>query len=121
MIAEEPVWIEGVAAELRAVLHVLMVNAVEASPMGARVQVYVETCETGVQVRVQDQGPGLDPPIRERLFTPHTSSKPQGAGMGLYLAQRIVTNRYGGKVELLDLAGGGLEARLCLQARSGQA
>jgi signal transduction histidine kinase len=35
-----------------------------------------------------------------RLFEPHVSSKPTGAGMGLYLSQRLARQRYGGGIEL---------------------
>lgn len=118
IVAAGPVPIEGVAAELRAVLHVVMVNAAEASPSGESITVHVEAHPHGAQVRVQDQGPGLDPSIQEHLFSPHTSTKSQGAGMGLYLAQRIATNRYGGALSLAERPNGGIEAKLVLGARS---
>ncbi|MGK0217383.1 MAG: signal transduction histidine kinase [Planctomycetota bacterium] len=117
VVASGPALIAGIGAELRAVLHVLVVNAVEASPPGSLVEVVVRPLPDGVEVLVLDEGSGLAPEVRERLFTPHTTTKAEGAGMGLYLAQRIATNRYGGSLELKDRATGGTEARMVLQQR----
>jgi signal transduction histidine kinase len=94
--------IEGVEAELRAVLQALVVNAVEASPDGGEVTVRVVASD-GLRVEVRDRGLGLAPEVRERLFTPHVSTKANGSGMGLFLAHRLATQRYGGGLELLDI------------------
>jgi len=98
--------VRGVAAALRTAVQALVVNAVEASPDGARVTVTVSACGAdGAQVEVDDDGPGLSPEVRERLFTPHVTTKPTGAGMGLFLAQRIASTRHRGGVELRDRLG----------------
>ncbi len=89
--------------ELRAVLQALVVNAIEASPEGGRVTVRSASPEAGHwRLEIEDQGPGLDPDVRRRLFTPHLSTKANGSGMGLFLAHRIATGRYGGSLELVD-------------------
>ena len=108
-------------AELRAILQALVVNAVEASPDGATVEVSVAAAEAGhVRVEILDAGSGLAPKVRERLFTPHLTTKPHGSGMGLYLAHRLATGRYGGSLELVDRDGGGTIARLELGNREGE-
>lgn len=105
--------VDAVAGELRAVLQALVVNAVEASPRGERVEVRVGPAAAGrVRVEVADRGPGLAAEVRERLFAPHVSTKPTGSGMGLFLCQRIASSRYGGRVELRDRDGGGTVAVL---------
>jgi nitrogen-specific signal transduction histidine kinase len=68
-------------------------------------------------LEVDDEGPGLPPEIRQRLFTPHLSTKANGSGMGLFLAHRIAGNRYGGRLELLDLEPTGTRAVLELRDR----
>ncbi len=120
----------AIAAELRAVLQALVVNAIDASPDDAAVRVALSTdgsergdvgahrdAHSGVRVDITDRGSGLVPAVRERLFTPHLSTKAHGSGMGLFLAQRIATTRYGGSLALEDRPGGGTRATLCLHPR----
>ncbi len=105
--------IRGIAPELAAVVQALVVNAVEASPDGATVRVRVAAAEEGrVALEVEDDGPGLPAEVRERLFTPHVTTKPAGSGMGLFLAHRIAVSRYGGELALHDRAPRGTAARL---------
>jgi len=47
---------------------------------------------------IEDDGPGVPPEIQPRLFTPLVSSKPQGSGLGLSIAQELVS-RQGGLIE----------------------
>ena len=54
--------------------------------------------------------------VREKLFTPHVTTKSNGAGMGLFLAHRIATSRLGGELRLEDREGGGTRAVLDLPA-----
>jgi signal transduction histidine kinase len=135
--AAGPVRLHGVEAELRAALQALVVNAIEASPSGAPVVVRVEPLAAGtgvrdsggapgtastaasVRVTVDDEGPGLPQSVRERLFTPHVTTKAAGAGVGLYLAHRLATNRYGGDLAVGDREGGGTRAVLLLRGRGG--
>ena len=112
---EAPVRLRGVEAELRAAVQALVVNAVEASPPGGRV---VVTVAEGATVTVDDDGAGVPPSVRERLFTPHVTTKAAGAGVGLYLAHRLATTRYGGSLELADRQGGGTRATLLLRDRA---
>lgn len=119
--ASAPAFVRGVPAELRAVVHVLMVNAAEASPADHPIVVRVEALPEGAELCVFDDGPGLAPEVRASLFKPHTTSKAQGAGMGLYLAQRIASNRYGGSLTIEDRPEGGTLARLRLMARESSA
>lgn len=105
--------VRAVPAELRALVQALLVNAVEASPDGARVVARVLPSQDGrVRVEVEDEGPGLPAGVREKLFTPHVTTKSTGAGMGLFLAHRIATTRLGGNLRLDDREGGGTLAVL---------
>ena len=67
-----------------------------------------------VTITVDDRGLGIPPSIRERLFTPHVTTKAAGAGVGLYLAHRLATTRYGGTLTVEDREGGGTRATLLL-------
>ena len=108
-----PVPVACVPAELRAVVHALVVNAAEAAP-GDPVVVRVEPVADGERARLEvlDRGPGLAPEVRAKLFTPHVTTKAHGTGMGLYLAERIARTRYAGSLELHERPGGGIRAVL---------
>lgn len=108
-----PTPVACVPAELRAVVHALVVNAAEAAP-GEPVVVRVEPLDGGARARLEvlDRGPGLAPDVRAKLFTPHVTTKAHGTGMGLYLAERIARTRYGGSLALHERPGGGVRAVL---------
>lgn len=114
--APQPVMIRALAPELRILVHALVINALEASPEGGTVSICLEPGPPP-RLEVRDQGAGIPPIVRARLFQPHVSSKADGAGMGLYLAERLASRRYRGRIELEDVEGGGTLARLLLEDR----
>ena len=76
----------------------LLSNAVEHNPDGTpRVTVDVETSAESVRIQVADDGPGVPPAERETLFERGKEDR----GLGLYLV-RVLADRYGGTVELVD-------------------
>lgn len=113
-LADELPHCPGVAPEMRAVVQALVVNAVEASPSDGKVTIRLYADDEAIHIEVADQGAGLEPSVRERLFTPHTTTKATGSGMGLFLANRIVSTRYRGQVSLSDHPEGGTLARVTL-------
>ena len=52
-----------------------------------------------VEVAVKDNGPGLPPEVRERVFQPFVSTKPDGIGIGLSICRAIV-DAHGGRIEV---------------------
>ena len=52
-------------------------------------------------ITYRDNGPGIDPSIRHRIFQKGVTTSGEGKGLGLYLSKRIVES-YGGTIELLD-------------------
>jgi len=85
--------------ELHQVMHVLLVNALEAVRGMEGAEVVVESLREGegVGVRVQDNGPGLTAEAAARLYEPFHSTKEGHLGLGLYLAKKLIT-RCGGKI-----------------------
>lgn len=63
--------------------------------------------EDGVGFLIADNGPGVDPEVRDRLFEPGVTTKPGGWGVGLSLARRIVEDVHGGKIRVLTRSAGG--------------
>lgn len=51
---------------------------------------------TPLEVRVKDNGPGVPPELRRRLFDPFVTTKPQGTGLGLTLTAKLVAAHHGG-------------------------
>jgi signal transduction histidine kinase len=99
---------------LRQVLVNLCRNAAEAGGVGS----IVMTCGNngdGPFVEVSDDGPGVPPELRQRLFEPYVSQKRDGRGLGLGLAiSRKILLDLGGDLILVDDAGPGARFRLCL-------
>jgi signal transduction histidine kinase len=82
------------------------------------------SAEQGCDVRIEicDDGPGIDPAIRDKVFEPFfkgDSARPSdprgsvGFGLGLSIARDIVRD-HGGEIELLDRAPAGLIVRIVL-------
>jgi C4-dicarboxylate-specific signal transduction histidine kinase len=61
-----------------------------------------------VVIEIQDSGPGIPAELREQLFLPFFTTKPQGAGtgLGLYVSESVV-RELGGSLEFRDAPGGG--------------
>jgi signal transduction histidine kinase len=92
--------VRGDAVRLRQVLINLLLNAAQA---GARaVEVRGEARDGTARIEIRDDGPGIDPAVRERLFEVFATGRPDGTGLGLAVSRRIV-ERHGG--ELRHLAG----------------
>jgi nitrogen fixation/metabolism regulation signal transduction histidine kinase len=94
-------------------LHNLLLNAMEASPPEAPIEVRVRDQDGSVRLDVLDRGTGLPQDLRDRLFEPYVSTKKRGSGLGLSLV-RDVARQHGGAVTLEDRPGGGACASLLL-------
>jgi len=82
----------------RALLN-LLVNACEVVPSDAgRIDIGLRRIAEKVEIRVEDNGPGIAEVVREKLFAPFVSyGKENGTGMGLTVVQKIVQD-HGGEV-----------------------
>jgi signal transduction histidine kinase len=94
------------AGRVRQVLLNLVENAVHA--VGDTGEVRVQGALDGgeVAIAVEDNGPGLDPLVRGRLFEPLVTTKAKGIGLGLALVKRIV-ERHAGTIAYQPRDGGG--------------
>jgi signal transduction histidine kinase len=85
--------------DLTHVLTNLLSNAMQAAPLGAHVWISAERVRGGTQLRVRDDGPGVSPEIRHRIFDALFTTNARGTGLGLALCRRIV-DAHGGELAL---------------------
>jgi two-component system nitrogen regulation sensor histidine kinase GlnL len=67
-----------------------------------------------IELRVSDNGPGVDPAMRERIFDPFVTTKKSGQGLGLALVRKLVGDMNGRISHERDDAGGWTHFRLHL-------
>jgi signal transduction histidine kinase len=91
---------------LRTILVHLLRNAVEAMPKGGRIQVSVtyEPKYERLELRVQDEGPGIPREHMKEVGRPFFSTKPNAVGLGLALIKRLL-RAYDGKLDIESKSG----------------
>ena len=90
-------------ARLRQVVVNLVDNAIRHSPAGGRVTVLAARRPSGLRLEVTDQGPGIAPAERERVFERFTRGATSDGGTGLGLAiARWALELHGGVIEVMD-------------------
>ncbi len=96
----------GDKLRLSQVVTVIVTNAIEAyqhkkqPPHPSRVVVSIDATPDTVIIRVCDWGVGIRQPVRDHLFEPLRSRKTNGMGIGLFIAQKIVTTHFKGTLGL---------------------
>ncbi len=101
---------------LQRVLVNLIVNAAEASAPAKSVRVEVSPASGEMtSIRVLDEGPGIPVAILERIFEPFFTTKPQGTGLGLTIAHRLV-EAFGGRLSVANRPAGGAELTVMLRS-----
>lgn len=119
-IPKEPVAVIADAVEMEQVVFNLVRNAIEAiggKDGAGRVAVRLRQEESQTMLEIADNGPGVPEELRPRLFTPFTTTRAGGTGLGLALSQRLV-ERAGGEIALID-GGPGATFRVVLPRHEG--
>ncbi|MDA2889660.1 HAMP domain-containing sensor histidine kinase [Mycolicibacterium sp. BiH015] len=98
----------GDQARLRQVVVNLVDNAIRHSPAGARVTVFArQTAASELRLEVCDEGPGIPPAERERVFQRFTRGATSAGGTGLGLAiARWAVELHGGTIEVMEARSG---------------
>lgn len=110
---DEAVAVRADRDQLARALDNLVRNALAVSPPAGRVVVGLRPERRQVELFVADEGPGVAPEDRERVFEPFFSRRPGGTGLGLALVRRIA-EAHGGSVRVADRPAGGAEFMLRL-------
>ena len=94
------------AEKMKQVLLNLILNAIEAMPEGGRLTISAKQQAEELSLAVRDTGKGIDPAVREKLFSPFVTTKTRGTGLGLAIAHRLV-EQHGGQIEAANVENGG--------------
>jgi signal transduction histidine kinase len=88
---------------IRQVLVNIISNSALAAPAGGKVFISARTSSGEAIVDVSDDGPGVAPEIRERLFEPYTTTRRigEGMGLGLSISKKIMLD-HGGDLDFVD-------------------
>jgi signal transduction histidine kinase len=98
----------------QALLNVL-INAFQASPPGARIDLSCRAVGDEVVLAVGDHGHGIPAGDRGRIFELYFTTREEGTGLGLPIAQRIV-HQHGGTLAVESTQGQGTQVYLRLPA-----
>ena len=111
-----PVHVQADPTMVERIVENLLANAVKHTPGDARIWIRVERTEEGALISVEDDGPGIAPEERERVFEPFVqgpSLRPGGAGVGLALVTKFA-ELHDGRAWVQDRPGGGASFRVLL-------
>ncbi|MBI2553092.1 MAG: histidine kinase, partial [Candidatus Rokubacteria bacterium] len=112
--------------QFQQVLLNLLMNALEATSEGGKVQIGAARAQEGgrpgVAVTVSDTGPGIPADLLPRLFEPFFTTKPPGQGTGLGLAIcRDIVRDHGGEIRVESSPGRGTAFTVWLPEAAGSA
>jgi len=110
VIPSRPLMVLGDQIQLRAVIHNLMVNAVDAlKPVDAdarSMSITLRPHGDSAVLEVEDSGGGVAPDVKDHIFEPLVTTKKDGLGLGLSMSRSVVV-AHGGSIELHDSTLGG--------------
>lgn len=93
--------------ELNQVFLNLIINAVQAieesgKPLPGRIGLVTRTLDGGVEISIEDNGPGVPLSIRDRIFDPFFTTKEvgKGTGQGLAISHDVVVTKHGGRLSV---------------------
>jgi len=112
LLAAKPV-IECDAEQMTQVLLNLLMNGLQILGHGGRIEMATHDDERTLYIDIADDGPGIDPAERARVFEAFFFKREGGIGLGLAIVQQIV-NSHGGEIEALESRLGGALFRIRL-------
>ncbi|MGQ9517662.1 MAG: sensor histidine kinase, partial [Anaerolineae bacterium] len=112
--------IAGNPWQLRQSLLNIIQNALEAMPAGGTLTITTSPHSNGVQITIQDTGPGFDPDHLHHVFEPGYTTKVEGGrmrglGLGLFVSYNIL-QAHGGTIQVTNVPEGGARVDIWLPA-----
>jgi signal transduction histidine kinase len=116
--------IHGDHQQLCQVVTNLLINACEAQACGGQVHIAARARSTPdedqpmtIVLTIADDGPGIPPEIRDRIFNPFFTTKPQGSGLGLAIVRKII-DAHEGRIDMTTETGRGTTFTMTLPVRA---
>jgi putative PEP-CTERM system histidine kinase len=117
----EPPVVSGDTGQIEQLFLHLIQNAIDASAADAAIDVSVSTSAGEVAIRIADHGRGMSSRfVRQDLFQPFRSTKPDGFGIGAYEAREIA-RMHGGRLDVVSQEGEGTIFTVMLPRAGGNA
>jgi signal transduction histidine kinase len=111
-----PTPVQGDPRRLKEALINIVANAIEATPHGGSVHLRIRNAGGNVTLEVKDTGRGIAPEDLERLGTSFFTTRPNGTGLGVVLAQGVIT-QHGGSLGYISTVGRGTTATITLPGK----
>ncbi|NOZ55554.1 MAG: hypothetical protein GXO73_02030 [Calditrichaeota bacterium] len=111
---DEPVYVLIDPHWWQEVVLTISANAIQAMKQGGRVGVRVEADSDKAAVVVEDEGEGIDRDMDGKIFYPFFSSKPDGTGLGLNVAKKLLRSM-GAAIEISSEPGRGTNVRMIFE------
>jgi signal transduction histidine kinase len=105
--------LHGVRDQLVQVFLNLILNAIDATEKGGRIELTTQTTPGWVEVCIRDNGRGIRPDDAGKLFQPYFTTKKNGTGLGLFVTQQLVRD-HNGSISFQSTPGSGTEFRVRL-------
>jgi signal transduction histidine kinase len=96
----------------------LVINAMQAVERNGRIEVSASLADGHLSLVVCDSGPGIPPEKLASIFDPYFTTKAEGNGLGLWIAQQIVT-AHGGRLQAANPPGRGAVFTMLLPLKQG--
>ena len=105
----KPVIVSGDRAALKHAMSEIMLNALQASPKGAKIGVTFQSTgamgDRALTIEVQDNGSGFSAEAAKKVAAPFYTTRNVGLGLGLAVSQKIIENHHG-KLEIVPSPSG---------------
>jgi len=106
--------IMGDPVQLTQALINLVINAIQAIGRDGQIEVQASCSGDGIFIAVRDTGPGIPADKLAHIFEPYFTTKPEGNGLGLWIAQQIATG-HRGEIKAANAPGNGAIFTIRLQ------
>lgn len=103
---QKEIYVKADSYRLKQAIWNLLLNSMQAMPNGGRIMIQSYLEEENIQIKVSDNGPGIDGRIMSRIFEPFFTTKKVGTGLGLAIVQKVIEG-YNGKIDVISSEGEG--------------